>query len=192
MEKEILKPEESLSIINEMIETEKLRFGENGFIYRFWGWMVIAGSLLQYLLMYIEYPHHYYAWFLMILGGIYTGIHFSKEKNRISMPLSGKIMEYTWTAIGLNAFIVSFLLPQTTGQFLLMFILAFIGIGTIISGAMLRFPFMIIGGVICNALGFVSIFTPFEYWGLYNILAVTFANLIPGYVLKSKFRKSNV
>ncbi|HKK59691.1 MAG TPA: hypothetical protein VJ937_09445 [Salinivirga sp.] len=192
MEKENLKPEESLSIIKEMVETEKIRFGENGFIYRFWGWMVIAAATLQYLLMYIDYQHHYYAWFLMLVGGVYTGIYYSRSKNQVQMPLSGKLMAYTWSAIGLNIFIVSFILPQTAGEMLLLFILSFIGIGTIISGAMLRFPIMIVGGILCNALGFVSLLTPFEYWGLYSILAITFADLIPGYVLKAKFQKQNV
>lgn len=187
MENKTMKPEESLSIISSMIETEKMRFGENGFIYRFWGWLVVAAATLQYLLIFIEYQHHYFAWFLMLAGGVYTGIYYSKAKNQVQMPLSGKLMAYTWTAIGLNIFIVSFILPQTAGEMLLLFILSFIGIGTIISGAMLRFPIMIVGGILCNALGFVSLLTPFEYWGLYSILAVTFADLIPGYVLRAKY-----
>ena len=147
MENKTMKPEESLSIISSMIETEKMRFGENGFIYRFWGWLVVAAATLQYLLIFIEYQHHYFAWFLMLAGGVYTGIYYSKAKNQVQMPLSGKLMAYTWTAIGLNIFIVSFILPQTAGEMLLLFILSFIGIGTIISGAMLRFPIMIVGGI---------------------------------------------
>ncbi len=192
MENKEMNPQESLSIIQSMIETEKIRFGENGFIYRFWGWLVIAAASLQYLLIYLSVEQHYFAWLLMIVGGIYTGIYYSREKNRVQMPLSGKIMAYIWTAVGLNIFIVAFLMPRMAGDWLLFFILSFIGIGTIFSGAMLRFRIMILGGIICNALGYASLFTGVELWGVYSILAVTFADLIPGYVLRAKYNKNNV
>jgi len=128
----------------------------------------------------------------MILGGIYTGIYYGKSKNRKSYPLSGQIMAFTWIAASVNIFIVSFFLPQMAGEWLLFIILAFIGVGTVVSGALLRFPLMIIGGFICNALAFASLFTSPALWGVYSIIAVTFADLIPGYVLKAKFSKKNV
>jgi hypothetical protein len=187
-----MSAEESIGIIQSIIETEKMRFSENGFIYRMWGWLVIFAASLEYLLFYMNVQHHYYAWFLMILGGVYTGIYYSKSKNRQTYPLSGKIMAYTWIAASLNIFIVSFFFPQMAGQWLLFIILAFIGVATVVSGALLRFPLMIIGGFICNALAFASLFTSPAYWGLYSIMAVTVSDLIPGYVLKAKFSEKNV
>lgn len=187
-----MSAEESMGIIQSMIETEKMRFSENGFIYRMWGWLIIVAATLQYFLLYINFQQHYYAWFLPILGGIYTGIYYSKSKNRQSYPLSGKIMAFTWIAASLNIFVVSFFLPQMAGEWLLFIILAFIGVATVVSGALMRFPLMIAGGFICNALAFASIFTGHEFWGLYSIAAVTVADLIPGYVLKAKFSNKNV
>lgn len=192
MTTEPMSAEESMGIIQSMIETEKMRFSENGFIYRMWGWLVISAASLQYLLFYMNVQQNYYAWFLMIFGGVYTGIYYGKSKNRQTYPLSGKIMAYTWIAASLNVFIVAFLLPQLAGVWLLFIILSFIGVATVVSGALLRFPLMIVGGIICNALGFLSLLTPYEFWGLYSIIAVTVADLIPGYVLKSKFSRKNV
>lgn len=187
-----MSAEESMGIIQSIIETEKMRFSENGFIYRMWGWLIITAATLQYMLIYINFQHHYYAWFLPILGGIYTGIYYGNRKKRQAYPLSGIIMAYTWIAASMNIFIVSVFLPQMAGIWLLFIILGFIGVATVVSGALLRFPLMIAGGFICNALAFASLFTGVEFWGLYSIAAVTAADLIPGYVLKAKFSKKNV
>lgn len=192
MENKQLKAEESLSIIQEMIETEKIRFHENGFIYLFWGWMVVAAALLQYLLLYLEVEKHYYAWFIMILGGIFTGFYHWKKDTKMNMPLSGRILGYIWSITGVNIFAIAFLLPRMAGDWLLFIILAFVGLATVVSGALFRFRIMILGGILCNALAFASLFTPYFYWGLLSIAAVVFADLIPGYVLRAKYQNQNV
>ena len=195
METEKLKPEESLKIIEDIIETEKLRFAENGYIYRFWGWLVVFAALAQYILIQIEYPYSYVPWFILILGGFYTGIYYSKKAKQSktrAMSMGGRIMSMTWAAITLNIFLAAYLLYGTFASTLLFTVLSFVAIGTIVSGSLLRFKALIYGGILCNVIAFISLRTGIEYWNLLTILAVIFSNLIPGYILKKKYSKQNV
>lgn len=193
MDDQIKNAEESFQIIKGMIEDEKARFNENGFVYLFWGWMVIASALLQYVLMFANVKQHYLAWFLMVAGFIYMGIYFSKkEKKTVQLPLTGKVIAYSWIIVGLNIFAVCFFFPQSAGKWLMFIILLLVSIGSIVSGLSLRYKGLIIGGFLCNLLAYVSLFVDCRYWGALAIFAVIFTNLMPGYVLKSKFSKSNV
>jgi hypothetical protein len=192
MDDQIKNAEESFQIIKDMIENEKARFNENGFVYLFWGWLAIFSASLEYMLIFSGVHQHYFAWFTMLLGGVFMGFYFRNKKGRSSMPLTGKVISTLWISIGVNIFITAFLIPVTFGHLLLFFILAMIGVGTTISGALIRFSWLTIGGIICNALAFVTIFTPPIYWGVISIVAIIFADLIPGYMLRAKYRNNHV
>ena len=89
-------------------------------------------------------------------------------------------------------FTFAFIFPITAGNILLFFLLTMIGIGTVVSGALLRFSWLIIGGIICNLLAYVTIFSHQSYYGIIMIVAIIFADLIPGYILRAKCRNHNV
>lgn len=192
MDDKIKNAEESFQIIKDMIENEKVRFNENGFVYLFWGWLAIFAASLQYALMFSGVRQNYYAWFVMLLGGFYMYFYFRNKKGKSSMPLTGKVLSTTWIFIGLNIFTFAFLFAVTAGHLLLFFILAMLGVGTIISGALIRFQWLTIGGIICNILAYVTIFTNPIYWGIISIVAIIFADLIPGYMLRAKYRNRHV
>lgn len=192
MEDQIKNAEESFQIIRKMIENEKVRINENGFVYLFWGWLAIFCSTMEYILMFSGVRHTYYIWFTMILGGIYMGFYFRKKRGNSPMPLTGKVLSTIWIIIGINIFAFAFLFPITAGSLLLFFILGMIGIGATISGALIRFPWLTYGGLVCNALAYATILVSPIYWGAISILAIIFANLIPGYMLRAKYRNQNV
>ena len=196
MDEKIKNAEESFLIIKEMIENEKVRFNENGFVYLFWGWLAIFTVAIEYALHFSGVRQSYYAWYTMILGGIFMFFYFwKKNKNRkgsASMPLTGRVLSTTWIFVGLNIFTFAFLFPEIAGKLLPFFILALLGIATIISGALLRFTCLTMGGIICNILAFVTIFTNPIYCGVIYIVAIIFADLIPGYMLRAKYRNQHV
>lgn len=192
MDDQIKNAEESFEIIRKMIENEKVRINENGFVFLFWGWLSIFCSSLEYVLIFSGVRQHYYVWFTMILGGVFMGFYFRKKKKHTPMPLTGKVLSYIWIFIGLNIFTFAFLFPITAGSLLLFFILSMIGVGTIISGALIRFPWLTYGGIICNILAFVTILVPPIYWNAISIVAIIFADIIPGYMLRVKYQNHNV
>jgi len=195
METTELKPEESLKIIEEIIETEKLRFAENGFIYLFWGWLIIATAIAQFVLTQINYQYSYWVWFLMVAGSIYTGYYYSrkdKKEKTAKLSIGGRVLSVGWLAITLNIFISAYLLYDDFANVMLFVILSFIALGTIISGAIYRFKPLIYGGIAGNIIAFLSLRVNYDYWDLLIVLAVIFSNIIPGYILRNKYQKKNV
>ncbi len=195
METSTLKPEESLKIIEDIIETEKLRFAESGFIYLFWGWLIIAVAIAQFVLIQINYQYSYLVWFLMVIGSIYTAYYYSrknKKEKTAKLSVGGRVMFATWLVITLNIFIAAFLLYADFANVMLFVILSFIAFGTIVSGAIYRFKPLILGGIAGNIVAFASLHIDYGYWDLLIILAVVFSNIIPGYILRNKYLKKNV
>jgi hypothetical protein len=195
METSTLKPEESLKIIEDILETERMRFAESGFIYLFWGWLIIAAAIAQFVLIQINYQHSYLVWFLMIIGSVYSGYYYSKKRKNTKpskLSIAGRILFATWLVITLNIFIAAFLLYADFANVMLFVILSFIAFGTIISGAIYRFKPLIMGGIVGNIIAFASLHIDYGYWDLLIILAVIFSNIIPGYLLQRKYLNKNV
>jgi hypothetical protein len=65
------------------------------------------------------------------------------------------------------------------------------GIPTFLSGVILKFKPLSTGGFICWFLAVAAMFIPYEYQLLLLALAVACAWIIPGYLLRSKFKKEN-
>src|ERR1700729_1409338 len=83
MEDKLINPEESLQILQGMIEKTKANLVyRNSDYLLLWGWLVLLACLIQYfLLTVIHSPHHYYAWHLMwigFLGSIYLSVRDRK------------------------------------------------------------------------------------------------------------------
>jgi hypothetical protein len=192
MEDKNLTPKESLSVISRMIESSKTRMNENGFIYLFWGWLMIICALAQFLLIQLEYYEiHYYPYYLAIPAGIYTGIYYSREsKKEQGSSFLGNLFATVWISVGLNILITAFVFSFALNMNPIPFILMFLGIATIVSGQIINFKTLVIGGVICNLLGITTIVMPFVYHPLIAALALVAADLVPGYSLRIKYKKS--
>lgn len=191
MEDKSLTPKESLSVINQMIESSKTRMNENGFIYLLWGWLMSICAIAQFVLLQLEYYEiNYYPYFLAIPAGIYTGIYYSREsKKEQGSSFLGNIFAALWISVGLNILMTAFVFSFTFNFNPIPFILMFLGIATIVSGQIINFRLLIIGGIICNLLGIFTILIPFIYHPIVAALALVAADLIPGYALRTKYKK---
>jgi len=193
MKDQELSPKESLSVISKMIERSKTRMNENGFIYLFWGWLMSLCAIAQFVLLQLEYYEiNYYPYFLAIPAGIYTGIYYSREsKNDQGSGFLGNIFAALWISVGINIFITAFIFSFTFNINPIPFILMMLGIATIVSGQVINFRILIIGGIICNLLGVATIFIPIIYHPVVAALAIIAADLVPGYALRNKYRRSH-
>ena len=65
MQEENITQQQSLAIIESMINKAKNQFSENGFIYLLWGWIIFFCSTSQFILQRIvHYPGYYLVWML--------------------------------------------------------------------------------------------------------------------------------
>ena len=193
---ERITPEQSLQLITNMINKAKNRFGENGHLYLLWGWAVLICSLAQFILInVIKYEHHYIVWFSMWLVLIYQVIYVRRRKQKVVVrAYTDEIIGVVWITFVILMFLFGVLFGTVMGQDYYRFInpvfLALYGMPTVISGTILRFKPLVMGGICCWLLSVVSTFLPYDSQFLLLPLAVIAAWIIPGYLLRNKYQKS--
>lgn len=182
--------QDGLKIIREMIATSKGNLKENSFFYLLWGWLVLVASLTHYFLLQIEYEHPYIPWpVLMTAGGVISliqGVRIGKRSNVIT--LIDKAMIYLWWGFLILMFIILAMsaIQKMNWATTYPLIIALYGLGTFVSGGMLKFKPLIIGGIACWVISIVALFVAAENVLLLTALSVVISYLIPGYMLKNR------
>ena len=185
----VLNEQESLLLISQMIQSAKQGVQENGVIFLIWGWLVLAASLLQYVLLYVvQYEYNFLPWpILMTLGGIITMVYTArqKKKTRVKTHLD-TFLGYLWTAFGVALFFVLAYMSKIGIEAAYPLILVVYGIGTFTSGGALQFKPLIIGGICCWILAVISAFVGFQVQLLLLSLAIVVSYIIPGHLLQAR------
>lgn len=191
-------PQDSLAVIHSMIETAKNQFGENGHLYLLWGWVVFICSVAQFLLLNVfRYEYHSMVWFLTWAAFIYQIFYLVKTKKRQRVrTYTDRIIGFVWMVfvilMGLFAFLFGRELGTAYYTMMTPGFLALYGMPTFLSGIILQFRPLVIGGVGCWALSIIALFIPYEYQLLLLSAATVIAWIIPGYMMRSKYKKANV
>jgi hypothetical protein len=186
-----LTEQQSMKIIQEMIATSKNKIKDNSFFYLLWGWLVLIASLSHYFLLKMSYYEYaYLPWPILMLGGmvvsIIAGIRLGKKAKVISH--FDNMMIYLWYGFFFTLMIIIVMsafqkIPWVTTHSL---IISLYGLGTFVSGGVLRFKPLIIGGIACWIIAVIAFFVASENVLLLTALSIIISYLIPGYMLKSK------
>ena len=187
---------ESLQLIHQMISTAKNDISDNGFFYLFWGYLVLIASIANYVLLtVIKYEHHYLPWsILMPLGGVISMIYGIRQEKKVRVrTFVDEIMKYVLIAFIVSIFIVMFLIGRTGNpQIAYPMILMLYGIWLFVSGGALRFKPLVAGGIINWVCALLAFFLAFEHQLIVLALAVLTGYIIPGHLLKAKFKNASV
>jgi hypothetical protein len=186
-------PNDSLALIESMINTAKNRFSENGHLYLLWGWTVLVCSIAHFVMIqlqvtFIKDPGM--VWMLTWIAAIYQMVFLSKKKKQRKVKTyTDEIGIYVWMAFGVMMLISLFLMAKnnmwdkTYPVFLTLY-----GMPTFLSGVVLRFKPLRIGGIICWILAIASAFVSTDYQLLLLAAAVIAAWITPGYLLRAKYK----
>lgn len=186
-------PQQSLQLIRSMIETTKHSISDSSHFFLLWGWAVIVGCLLQFVLMVIvDYKHHYFAWFVTPIALV---IHFilvfrEGKKERVTTFVS-EANGYLWISLGCSFFILSLIFARIGWEYCFPFYILFYGVGTMVSGSLLQFRPLIIGGVFCFVFAGIAAYIPYHFQMLLTAFAILISYIIPGHMLRNRFRKLN-
>src|SRR5215208_528332 len=102
---ENFSPQQSLQLIQSMIEKAKNNISENRFYFLLWGWLTFAAIIGQFILkVVLQYKHHYIVWLCTIPAVIITIIHSVRLRHRSARTYIGESMNYLWTGIGISFF----------------------------------------------------------------------------------------
>jgi hypothetical protein len=185
------KEQQHIELIAEMINTARQEFNDRSFIYLIWGWAVCIASLGEYTLMKMGSQYHAIFWaVLMPLAAIVQMVILARKKKKEQVKSHvDKMSKYLWTAVGISLLLVLFSANNLQLNTYPVLILLY-GIGTFVSGGLMDLKPMIAGGICCWVIGFIAFYMKFEYQLLMLALSVIVSYIIPGYILKKRFRKN--
>lgn len=183
-----LSPQESLSLIAEAISKTKDNIKENSFPFLLWGWLIAVASFSYFLLQQYTSFRFYFIPFpvFVAVGMITTVIWYLKQKSTSATEsYLNYFLSRMWLVLGINFLAVVFIsVSQNLTPFTYTLILA--AIGTLVSGLVMKFTPLTIGGVIFLVSALTCIYIPDDYKVLLHGAAIVSGYLIPGYLLKNE------
>lgn len=183
---------ESFLLITSMINKARNRYSESGMLYRLWGWLIFICCVIQFVGLYFFHnPKVYYAWYstwALFLYQVYY-VWSGKAKGKVRM-YTGEIIMYVWIVFIISyALIVYILLMAKAADAISPMILMSFGMPTFLSGVILKFKPLKVGGIFCWVLAAIAIFVTYDFQFLLMAAAVAVAWIIPGQLLHQKHKR---
>ncbi|HXB05673.1 MAG TPA: hypothetical protein VNW04_01120 [Puia sp.] len=188
---ENFSPEDGLRVIQTMIDKTKNSVADNSFYFLLWGWLVLIGALLQYILFVIvKTPLHPVAWNVMFIGFIASAIHGARAKGRSVRTYVDDGLKNIWLCLGVIQILVVFVFGRFGGweYCYTAFILTY-SIGCFLTGRLLRFGPLVWGAVACWALAVLTTYVGIETKMLLMAAAILISYIIPGHLLRREYKK---
>lgn len=197
MEDKQLTTQESLDLISSMIANTRRNFNaKGGAMFLIWGYTTIAVTIAVSAVFWFtrDYATMWLWWALPVIGGVFTWLHYRKYEKPVTTHLD-KSVNYVWIVFGAACFACaafSFISTAIAGKPLINILFTIgliIGMATAITGLMIKFKPVAVGGFLGMALSFAIPFFP-NMWQ-FPIFAAIFliAQVIPGHMLNCVCKK---
>lgn len=178
--------EESLELIQSMINTARHKVADDGFHLILWGVLVIICSLLNYFFLQAGYGNlSGLPWLFMPVVGVPLGIIYERRFRGTAgiRTVVDTNIKYLWWSYGASLFLVIFYSGSIQVS-PIPYILLITGLVTFASGLMLRFRPMMAGGMVFFALTIACLWvTPVDQL-LLEAFGVLIGYIIPGIILR--------
>lgn len=187
MENKILNEKESLALISEMIQNSQMKLKQGkGLSFLVFGYVTLAVSVLVYWLM-VSTGNSLYNLFWLAIPVVGFLILFMMRKRQVGYAKTylDRMVKSVWWVVGAAIFFVSF-----TAGFMhlpvMPILILLLGVGTCITGAVIRFRPVVIGGTI-GVAAFLGLFFVAGYLQILAYGATVFLMMvIPGHYLNYK------
>lgn len=191
MSNETFSPQESLRLIQNMIEKTKQNISGQSHYFLLWGWGAFLAFTGQFILkVWVRYQHHYIVWWITFVCLFIMIILMKRERSKQQVTTyAGESMGHLWTGLGIAFFVLSLLFVKIGFEYCYPFYILLYGIGTFISGRILKFTPLVIGGVFNFVLAAVSVWFNTDYQVLFGAAAILTSYIIPGHMLRYKYRQ---
>lgn len=179
--------EESLRIISEMLNKTRANFRQGSFHLLFWGWLIVICSLLEFgLTHFTRSTHPWYAW-MLVIPGVFVSMGYGITTGRkLKMhTYADSVWMWTWIAF-LISMILLFIIHAKSLDTVTPYILMLVGFPTFVSGVIIKFKPLIIGGISFWIFALLTNFGGPVIGPLCVPVAMIIGYLIPGYMLKNK------
>jgi hypothetical protein len=192
-ESSVFSHEDGLKTIYAMITSTKNTIGENYLFYLLWGYLVGLACVSEYILIrFVNYERHYMVWpVLMGLGMVISGVlTIRHKKSSTYKSFIGNIMSYLWGGWFVSFMIIMFFSTQLQNHSLILpLTMVMYGMGIFISGGVISYRPLIIGGVVSWLAAVVSYYQPYNVQLLLMAATVIVSYIIPGHMLRTEAKK---
>jgi hypothetical protein len=184
-EEKMMTGEESIRIITDMINKTKVNIRQGSFHLLFWGWLILACSLSEYLLYkFTDFANPWYVWLFVIPGVLVSMIYgYIKGRKALVYTYGDKLYVWTWMAFFFASVVLFIIVSDDMGS-VGPYIITMAGIPTFISGVIIKFRPLIVGAVTFWVFAVVAHFAGPGIAPLAVPFAMLTGYLIPGYILK--------
>lgn len=200
MESKMLNEQESLSIIQRMIETARQEQKDDGMGWITWGWILFAASTLTFINSFTQWFKPFFFWnvlgpiTLLILAYGLIADKFGKKKERVK-TYTGDLFKKLNAGFVIMLLILIMSMNLTNGPKPIVgfaLIMALYGFWMLIYGAAFDFTPSVYGAYLTWSIAIGGLFVPaFKWTMLLHSLAILIGYIIPGYLANSEFKKSN-
>ncbi len=189
MEERNITEQESLAIIQEMINKSKKQLTDRSKYFMMWGVAVFACAIIQYFLLRDLQPHTQMVWLSMpVLAVIQLFLSIRDRKKEKVLSHNTAAIGSVWLALGISFFMLAFLSSRISFD-MFPFLILLYGIGTFITGRIIQFKPLIFGGLACFILCVLITYVEGPEKLLILALSVLLSYIIPGILLKREFNQ---
>lgn len=180
-------PEQSLKLIDDTIREAKRSFHKIHYYFLLWGVLFAVAGLISFLLMRAGSAWHWVGWPAMgTLGGALAAVRGARDGRRQGVTTTmDRLHKWLWTAytITLVLLLVGTVPNRVDPN---PWILVLTGLPTFVTGAMMRFRPLMLGGVLFWLAGTLLFFTLQPFSSLVFSLAIALGYIVPGLMLKQE------
>ncbi len=185
---------QSIQVIKDMIQVSQKSFKNDGILFILWGWLMFYNYVSYYIISKIVMTfqmkriYDYFGYTLTVIAIAFTVYYVYKKSKKVKTYI-GVSLRYVW--ISLFAFIILANIMTNNGmlginlEFQHSFYMMFIAFAIIITGGILRYKLVIIGGIIFGGLAYACSYFDIQTQYLFHAAAWLIAFIIPGHILYS-------
>ncbi len=185
MKEQAFNEKEAIAVIQQMVNTGRRNIKQDAVFFLIWGWVILAGCLIHYISLVIQYHQGVYIWPVVIAIGIITSFYtgWQQGKKARSTSYVDRMNRYLWLG-SLAPFAIAVSIGLIYDWFYAYPVFAaIIGWGSFISGGLLKFKPLVWGGVAAWIIAvLLLIFTGPEIL-LLMAAAILSSYLIPGHLM---------
>lgn len=193
---------QSLLVIKEMIQVSKNKFKRDGILFIVWGWILFFNYFfLNYLTGVLVTTHQivqivHALRILLPVSGIAYSIYYIFTQRKKVQTYIGISLRYVWISLfvclSLTNMILFHRLQGFNPELQHPIFMVFIAFAVTITGGILRYRLIIIGGIVFAALAYIASYFKLQEQILIEAIAWVIAFIIPGHILYANREKQKL
>lgn len=185
-ENQSLSTEQSLELITRMIRQAQGNVKRSAIYLILWGITVMAANLGMFVLMLLDYPRPYAVWLITIPAWVATIFISLKQRKectvRSHLDRINALLWYSYGVVILAIVMFGFKINYQLNPLILLIS----AIPAFVSGAIIKFRPLTVGGILFWVFGVICFLSQGPWQYLIGAVAVTTGHLVPGLLLRNK------